>query len=220
MNTPITRKHFLTTLAGLIAVPFVASRALGAAKAPKAPNTLLTSTPLRITILPVREYDENGNRLIKVPSNRYLVEDRESICRDGYHPGHNVYHAYHGDWDGTFKLEQGCTNPAWVLNDLVRGNDGRIPEGVQPSEFNPFALYDWGVACDQPGDRHSTVITFDGTVAKTPYMPSLSVDSSLYTVGRETELRDRLRMFFLAWKSTDPRYRTSWPGIPYPGDSA
>ena len=35
-----------------------------------------------------------------------------------------------------------------------------------------------------------------------------------------SNLREHLRMEFLAWKATDPRYRTSWPGIPYPGDAS
>src|SRR4051812_27961516 len=106
MTTPHSRRQFLTTLAGLAVAPFVASRALAAAK---------TEPTLDITTIPLKsEVTYARSRSILVPSNRYLVEDWDSIKREGYHPGRNVYHRYHGDWDGTLKLETGCTNPAYV----------------------------------------------------------------------------------------------------------
>ncbi len=74
MTTPITRARFLATLGGLIAAPFIAARALAAAKAaPSLPRATSSredgwpyrgrAKPIYITILPVREFDENGVEL-------------------------------------------------------------------------------------------------------------------------------------------------------------
>ncbi len=202
MTTPITRARFLKTLAGLAAAPYVVSRALAAAK--PAPPTL---DDLTFTTVPLKSEIHRIKRAIKVPSNRYLVEDMDSIVREGYHPGHNVYHAYAGDWDNTFKLEV-CDNPAYVYADLVKD----LPGAPWPAFGRD--IYDWGRFCDElvydcETDRLNP--RWVGGTDDPGYWKPRHTVASLTRATDEFHLRHHLRMHFLVWQSFDPRYQRSWP---------
>jgi hypothetical protein len=174
---------------------------------------------------------------VKVPSNRYYVEDCDAIARDGYHPGINASYRYFGDWDGTFKLERGCSNPAYILADLLEregetspshsiGGDWVTNDRTRPWLPNWQMLYDWGVHCDQPQkgsricDPASPDIQWISPAAAlmgygNTSGPRMTVNTIVSTPEEMSRLRETLRMHCLRWQSTDPRYRTSYPVISY-----
>lgn len=207
MTTPITRSRFLATLAGLVAAPFVASRALAAAKVALAPLDLTVIT------IPLDSKIRYVKRPILVPSNRYLVEDVEFTRENGFHPGRSISHHYYGHWDGTLKLEAGCTNPAYVLADL----SSRDECGTQWGDAAHSALYDWGFWCDQPVVNWPSMLNRTKPDPAYVWHPRHTIHT-LYIA--EGDLRHSLETHFKVWKATDERYRKSWPGIPYPSDSA
>lgn len=54
---------------------------------------------------------------------------------------------YTGVWDGTFKMAV-CSNPAWILYDLVTHSRYGLGEFIPPSIVDKWSLYDIGVYCD------------------------------------------------------------------------
>lgn len=197
--TPQSRRSFLTTLAGLVLAPVIAARALAAAKA--APTLDITTIPLKSEVTYAR------SRSILVPSNRtpfQAYRNADGSITWGY--------LYKEGWDGTMKLDAGCTNPAWVLCDL---------QGLNPTLAH-VSVYHWAMACDElvlapitPRDRSVDWHSPDGHGEPVSWRPRHTIHT-LYVA--ENDLRRSLETHFEVWKATDERYRKSWPGIPYPGD--
>ncbi len=244
--TTTTRRTFLrNALVSLAAIPLLAQKCFAAKPeaAPMVVNLNDDAYSVKTFTAPSSRVDlEHGMHVqglaIKVPSNRMLFEDRDEILRNGmsdraYAP------LYVGEWDGTFKLERGCSNPAYILADLYE-RSGERPDWVvaakkwhrMPTEENPFGyglpidwqmLYHWGRWCDEMSTTHSEIIHANGSAnhyAGLFTRPRLAINAFCQTRDEITSLREVLRMHCLSWQSTDPRYRTSWPGIPYPGDNA
>lgn len=242
--TTVSRRRFLATL---LAAP-AAALALTKVAAAKAPPTTVLQGPVDTHVSPVmpqRSWLVKG-LAIKVPSNRYSVSLLAS--RDG--PVISRQHDYIGDWNGTFKLEAGCSNPAYILADLYE-RTGAEPDWVVADKsvaasfasgpmvmsgmwqllgprLNWQLLYDYGVWCDElvtgyqvtDGNR-TTGITMTDVCPPTVWWepvtaPRLTVNTFVSTPEEMTTLRETLRMHCLSWQSTDPRYRTSYPGVGYP----
>lgn len=222
----ISRRAFLVTMLAAPAALVALSKAT--AKPP---------TPVKWVIPPLSEilgpgYDRPLFGAIKVSSNRwcydYATADEDSVG-----------HYYHGDWDGTFKLESGCTNPAYILADLTErlggGHDwvthgGRLDYAGRETDRNMLnwqMIYDYGVWCDelitgyQVTDGNLTsAIARTGACPPTVWWkhvsaPRMTVKRVCQTHEQMVALHETLRMHCLQWQSTDSRYRTSWPGVPY-----
>ena len=208
-----TRRQFLTNLLAAAGIPLVA-RAL-----PK------TQPPLMLPDGGPRPYKGPA---IKVPSNRQLVQIYTWPARPQNDPPSQMRVIYSGDWDGTFKLEEGCTNPAYILADLMEQRRAELaltsPEDADDSWYRPYwpMLYDWGCHCDTLSPHRRTVIYQDGSRSVLDSLtcphPRARCEVNLVSYGEQdaVRLRETLRMCCLQWQSTDPRYRTSWPGVPYP----
>ncbi len=200
MTTPLTRRQLLQRAALLIAAPLLPR--LAAAKRPWRDWNDGPPPADRPDLQP-RVYRVKGIG-VKVPANRhpYWVTLVNGKSRRGVLD----HHVYDGDWDGvSFKEEVGCTNPAYVHAHLVM--QGANAYGITRDDSDPQgnlswpALYDYGVWCDQlVGWTGSNVFRPRSTV-------TLPLDNPY--------LKDDLRMRFLSWKASDPRYRTSWPGDRY-----
>ncbi len=217
------RRTFLHSLLGLAAVP-VAFKALGSDKLAIKDDAPINLKPASFALDGVA---------IKVPSNR--MRHWASHLNGAPERGVPDHHYYAGDWDGkTFKLERGCSNPAYILADLY-SRTGETPNWVvarklRPSLFGPMVLdgmnqllkpeLDWQMLADW--GRHCDELTLD-TAAYTAYMTSYALGASRRVGPRFTvnticstreemvALREILRMHCLRWQSTDPRYRTSYP---------
>lgn len=232
MSTPTTRRAFLGHIAALAAAP-LALRAAAASNPPAAG----APEPTPFTVVPATDADLRAMGYVKVPSNR--------VAMGKWTPEAGIYrqwHEYHGDWDGTFRWERGCTNPAYVLADLYH-RTGAEPDWVSslrgvmivgqeatPTGFylNWQTLYDWGRHCDEVVTASHDLPTSEwphhwvlfgrgarGEIRSDRTGPRFTVKLE---PGTDLESARRvLRMYCLKWQSTDPRYRTSWPGVPYPG---
>ncbi len=231
--TPLNRRAFLARLLGLATLPF-AARALG-----KAASTPSSADMLAASVEPIkRDYLVQGIG-IKVPSNRYLTvwnDDGSALV-----PRHFTYA---GDWRGTFKVEPGCSNPAYILADLYE-RTGAEPDWVVerqmpvPSSLvltglkqmlTPAARLDWQMLYDW--GRHSDELTSQwdhleaigkgsshcriGYKGLLPLKPRFVVNAVVHTHEDMVALREHLRMRCLQWQSSDPRYQRSFPGIPHP----
>ncbi len=176
---------------------------------------------------------------IKVPSNRWRTAIHTTPTRAF---SHHAYH-YEGDWDGAFKLEHGCTNPAYVLADLYE-RTGAEPDWAVADKGVPASmvggpmvmdgvrqllkprldwqmLYDWGRWCDELCPDGAMIYANEhhhryGAIGEGDLRPRFMVDVHTRTPEEMSGALNDLRMRCLSWQSTDPRYRTSWPGIPYP----
>ncbi len=231
----LTRRSFLTrALLGAAAIPL-------ASKLAAEPATQTTTGSLGDAMGGLG----NAGQLyvqglaIKVPSNRTVAP----WYREGVPEG-TLTASYVGSWDGTFKLERGCSNPSYILADLY-DRTGEEPDwvvAIKPS-ISPFApmvmdgmhqllkprldwalLYHWGQWCDQLATETQHVEMWNERVVGHRVMrrtlgPRFTVNTVCATREDMVTLRESLRMHCLDWQSTDPRYRTSWPGIPYPTPS-
>lgn len=233
MNPPTTRRTFLTKLGALAVAPFATySLHKAATKQP------ITCTPTDDASLKAahdsfadRVFQPNVGIDIKVPSNRFILWTPQ------YGGGADGHHVYLGDWDGTFKLERGCTNPAYILADLsercginhdwvthvkeVAIDAGGVRWGTSPLNWQMLA--DWGKWCDELvtstgwiQDRPDHFTRFVGSPKVSQPSPRCTVSAVCSTREEMEQLRQSLRMHCLSWQSTDPRYRTSWPGVAYP----
>lgn len=221
MNTPISRRRFLTAALAVPATALALSKVAAKPPTSEPPNVALTSSPLPL------EWRVKG-LAIRVPSNRALVEDRDAIQRHGYHDWCR-HHRYIGDWDGTFKLEAGCSNPAYILADLTervgidydwvthtRWSASFVGDnGWRKQPLNWQMLYDWGRACDELVWDVKPGPLFGGAEVSNAH-PRFEVNTFVSTPEELTTLRETLRMHCLRWQASDPRYRTSWPGVGYP----
>ncbi len=153
---------------------------------------------------------------IKVPSNRVFVPSLKD------HP--NGYHAYPPPWDGSFKLERGCTNPAFILADLiartgakhdwVTGIRGQRYGGQGEAGYYPnwLMLYDWGRWCDEVVSCGVDIRQNDcPEVWYRGHSPRFAVNTVCQTPADMVRLRETLRMHCLHWQGSDPRWRTSYP---------
>ncbi len=194
-----SRRQFLSTLAGLAVAPFALSRVLAAKAAPVNP-------PIRDSLNRAKPLDNRCDypgRAIKVPSNRRYTQSR-----------HGEIPYYHGDWDGTFKLEV-CDNPAYVLADLweQQGNLGRFGSG---KGFDWHAIYDYGQFCDELvvdiETEHLNPRWVGGTDDPGYWKPRITLDTCVATQRRiKSDLRDALSMHYRVFLATDPRYQRSFP---------
>ncbi len=220
--TTTSRRQFLQTL-GLVAIaPLVAARAL-MARPPLTITTTHLATPEMADLLnqPLLSPEANRayiihGRTIKVPSNRVRVFTRYSLnSGPDLSDRTDVHYVYRGEWDGTLKDEAGCSNPAWVYHDLLTKANQNNPWGVYL--FCLQTLYDFGVWCDElvyPSEnvshRWQDGVTYDCR----HLVPRFTVNTMLQTDADIVNLREDLRMRFIAWKAQDERYRTSWPMWP------
>lgn len=228
MTTPTpSRRSFLRSLALLVTAPFAA-------------RALIKSSDYTLAIDPSlgpERPDQHAYAMrgvgIKVPSNRWhaepLYDDGERLV---YRP------IYVGDWDGTFHVERGCSNPAYILADLyertgaapdwVVWQKGQLPGGAGPfearSRLHWRMLYDWGRDCDQlVTDETEDIqavhvshrcLSRSVSINLRDPEPRFTVNAVVQTPEEMAFLRETLRMRCLQWQSRDPRYRTSYPGLP------
>lgn len=220
-----SRRSFLKGALALVAAPFVV-RAVES----NAPDTLLErGESCGPGLLPPNRVYEVQGLAIKVPSNRIAYWTGSVYDADQRDRG--WAYKYVGDWDGSFKLERGCSNPAWVLADLYERtgtcpdwvvNDRRRAGSAASPHLDWRMLYDYGRWCDEPVLGGAVTITNGSPVQHDISIgrPRLAVHAATRTCEDMDKLRETLRMHCLSWQSTDPRYRTSWPGVPYPGVDA
>ena len=108
---------------------------------------------------------------------------------------------YHGEWDGTFKNERGCSNPAFIYADLVEQTGG---------EVNWQEVYQWGRYCDEPADGvnlNCNGIREDGSPIwmgsrMEPSHPRFTVNAALYSERQKTDLTDTLEFYKNAFLKT------------------
>ncbi len=206
MSNPTSRRHFLQSLLAIPAV-LAATKGLGATRV--SPTIYkgggITPTPPFSVMV--------GGLSIKVPSNRRMFWAQYYANDPKYGVDH---HYYQGEWDGSFKLESGCSNPSFILADLMI-RDGENPDWK--------AHYDFGVWCDELTTSHIRWIDENGGFnrANATYSEGRINRFSVNTVCRHQMdrmvLKQRIQMEFTHWKSTDPRYRKSWPGIDKEGNT-
>lgn len=226
--TPTSRRTFLTRMLA------------AAGLAPLAAAAYSLSKPAQTQFIPCAQTEAYLKRVyaakgaaIKVPSNRLACWNRGL--------DQPPIHDYVGDWNGTFRLEHGCTNPAyvlahlyertgaepdWVVNDVgrVTTRQGEVVSySARPKStwgLDWTMLYHWGQACDEPSAVWKEVTQPDGRstrhVMSVSQRPRFTVSAFCSTPEEMIALRETLRMHCLSWQSTDPRYRTSWPGVGYP----
>ncbi len=206
-----TRRTFLTRLLGLATLPF-AARALGKA----APVTADVGCTPEMAKLASNAYLVQGIG-IKVPSNRFY-------CYDS-HPTPRNWHEYVGEWDGTFKVEQGCTNPAFILAHLIEQSGTGTDAWHRGNQLVAWsmdwkAIYDYGRHCDELvidiETEHLNPRWMGGAEQTHYWAPRFEVNTVVKTAAEGAKLREELRMHFLSWRAEDPRYRRSIP-IPYQG---
>ncbi len=210
-----SRRQFLQTLAGLAVAPFALSRALAAPKAAPYVITPQDEAEAMARIVQVHERFNLDPRAIKVPSNRRsfaAFRNADGSITQGY--------LYEDDWDGTFKLEV-CDNPAYVLADLMEAQ-GYVPWA---NGFDWRVLADWGRYCDElvlDGEwlMHNRRTGELSTVAESGpdgpiWAPRFTVEQRSTNRATSAALRETLSMHYRIWLATDPRYRRSFPGIPY-----
>lgn len=214
-----SRRTFLKHLALVAAAPF-AAKALARQESASLPTSTLTP-PIAVCggyqNVPFRA----EGLLIKVPSNRVAIAPTSSTMPK---------HAYIGDWDGTFKEERGCSNPAYVLADLYE-RTGEEPDWVVADKSVPASIaggpmimtgmmqllkprlnwqmfYDWGVWADKMvSDLTPEAITTLRNTGRS----CCEVNRPCCNREQMISLRKDLRMDFLCWQGTDSRYRTSYP---------
>lgn len=220
MNT--TRRAFLARLAAAAGLTALAARA-------NAGHSLSYTTQ--------KQAIDCTGVAIKVPSNRlvhygctYDELMRKRALGEWVSPSAITYE---GNWDGTFRLECGCTNPAYILADLYE-RMGAEPDWAigemwyKPSRsgwvenvyrLNWAILYDWGRFCDElvpVGLEYRGGTEPLHALTNRHSAPRFTVETVCQTREDMDRLREELRMHCLSWQSQDPRYRTSYPGIPYP----
>ncbi len=212
-----TRRQFLTSLLGFATLPFVA-RALGKPSQPVAKpvdwaKLLKDAAPNQQTN---RAYEVQGIG-VKVPSNRFRSP-------------HFDWYDYVGKWDGTFKVEQGCANPAWIWLSLLEsaypGRPTRVAAEVaqrETCEMDYQVLYRFGQWCDEIvidwETQRDHIVEWDssrGQGEPITWQPRYQVNTLIQTEAERAALKDGLRMRFLSWRASDPRYQRSFPGIPHP----
>lgn len=214
-----SRRSFLHSLGLLAFAPVALSRALTSRPPIKViHHDVVTPDMEKLMGEPLlspeasRVFVEKG-RTIKVPSNRY------TLTRKVMHPTGEVAtveHFYYGDWDGTFKLEEGCTNPAYVLADLETHHRlTTLNGGYFGAPLDWRALYDYGCHCDELIVDPESFAGGGPAYGATMWKPRRVIDPVCVSPAETDDLREVLRMRFMVWKATDPRYRRSFPGIPY-----
>lgn len=216
-SSPLSRRTFLARLMGAAAM---APLAVAAAKQTPTFDESIRDMDVRISRTRAAADVLLQGVAIKVPSNRSVAPWSRRGVPEGV-----LTASYVGPWDGTFKLERGCTNPAYILADLyertgkepdwvtgLRGTQISADGTVTPAGFylNWQMLYDWGRFCDEATtDRR-------GHYRPRFRLAATNLRGTYKDADEMIALRERLRMHCLSWQSTDPRYRTSYPGIPYP----
>ncbi len=243
MNTPSTRRSFLrNAVVGVAAAPLLVKAAMDQKIEPKKLYPYRGEEGDVINLYSLDGPPGQWGEAIKVPSNRMPCC---GICLPS--GARYMAHTYMGDWDGTFKLESGCTNPAWVLADLYERTgtelDWVVARKMSVSLYEPWVmsgisqllkpqldwqmLYDWGRFCDElVGPASQLVREREGNLIEIlpqpvvwrelPWSVRFTVDVPCRIQEERDQLRNDLRMYCLSWQSQDSRYRTSWPGIPYP----
>ncbi len=112
---------------------------------------------------------------------------------------------YDGDWDyETFTYlctcfpQPPCSNPAFILAHLTEKQGGEVDWRV---------IYDWARFCDEMVSHEEG------------WQNRFTEDWALQPAEKELRLRNHLRMCRICWEAESPKWRKSWPGIPYPGDN-
>lgn len=113
------------------------------------PNSALVGVTVnseQFSSVPSRSYLVNGLK-IKVPSN-YTPPYRDSVPlaradTAGWHEA-----VYDGIWDGSFKTMV-CSNPAWILYDLLTDERYGLGQFVQSENIDIGKLYKIGKYCDE-----------------------------------------------------------------------
>ena len=210
MSTPLNRRAFLTRLAAAAGLTALAARASA-----KPPYTIAMDPALPGSDV-TDHYAERVFRVegvgVKVPSNRVRVWSQSN-------PDGTV--VYNGDWDGTFRLERGCSNPAYILADLIERDLKQTLGGCTDwvvsdchGSLNWPMLYDWGKWADE---MVAAGLEYRGgpeplyAITAMYLAPRFTVNTVCQTREDMVTLRETLRMHCLAWQAQDPRYRTSWP---------
>lgn len=181
MTTTSRRSFLRNALAAVCAAPLLVRAAFAA----KEPQYILGIDRALSGVESLNQYAVTAvGAAIKVPSNR-----RRSALYVGP-SGQAVYNdiCYDGDWDGTFKLEPGCSNPAYLLADLIEREGGR-PHWPQ--------IYWWGRHCDEP------VIDWnDGVPQIDPpkWEPRFECNAALGSVAEQQGLKDALASVERAWR--------------------
>ena len=216
---------------------FLRTAAIGAAAAPALVKVLgVKDTPqidLTVTTYQLDSKVRYAPGVIKVPSNRW-----NRCVGDVHIEGQPVATVveYVGDWDGTFKRERGCTNPAWILADLYewtraepdRMLAAKVPFSASASmvmdglsqllkpQLDWQMLYHWGQWCDEIAEDWTCMSDAPGG-HHTEHSSGVSdrtrftCSAVCYTSAEVVQLRETLRMYCLSWQAGDPRYRTSYP---------
>ena len=108
--------------------------------------------------VPNREYLLKG-RLIKIPSNYFPEQPFDPNSKDDFTKQEILELRYSGDWDGTFKQNNGedqlewTSNPAWIIYDLlINDRYGMGKYGIKESDIDKWSFYDFAKRCDEEVD--------------------------------------------------------------------
>lgn len=113
------------------------------------PNSALVGVTVdseQFSSVPSRSYLVNGLK-IKVPSN-YTPPYRDSAPLGSANTVGWREAVYDGIWDGSFKTMT-CSNPAWILYDLLTDERYGLGQFVQPDDIDIGKLYKIGKYCDE-----------------------------------------------------------------------
>lgn len=194
-NTPApstSRRVFLKRLALVAAAPFAAKALARQEIAPLPAPEPLPRNPAWIA----HDLFEAQGLAIKVPSNRHLYWDY--VSTGGARP---FMVTYHGEWNGTFKEERGCTNPAYILADLME-QSGQSPDWG--------SIYQWGVWCDETVISHERTAPFRAD-DPTPILmtPRLSYNGVIQDSDHQKEVTWRLHQLWDCFRVPSDHYTKS-----------
>lgn len=191
--TPASRRAFLAKLAALAAAPFVA-KAVCQSEPPSFAGHQVAG---KLVHIPTDYQPPVVQGLaIKVPSNRHLYWDY--VSTGGAWP---FMVTYHGEWNGAFKPERGCTNPAYILADLME-QSGQSPDWA--------SIYQWGVWCDEPVIDHERTGPFRTDGPTPTYMaPRLSYNGVIQDSDHQKEVTWRLHQLWDCFRVPSDHYTKS-----------
>jgi len=103
------------------------------------PNTALVGMRVdsqQFSAIPRRSYRVRGIK-VKVPSNATVNRDNGSL-------------RYAGVWNGTFAAAQWCSDPAWILYDLLIATRYGLGDHIKEAQLDRYAFFEISKYCGEP----------------------------------------------------------------------
>lgn len=90
----------------------------------------------------------DSSQFSDVPDRAYLIKGLKIQIPANATVNADGSLTYSGVWDGTFQLAW-CSNPAWILFDLLTSERYGLGSYISPSQVDKWALYSIGTYCDE-----------------------------------------------------------------------